>query len=353
MEDFTKTRPLDIGPIYFFDQMKPKKKKWEKRDRLPYLEHASEEKHSTTESFNSKEVGEEPSLSMVAALKKQYAFQPFAFSPTPVVSKLSANLTFSKIQMQKSLLEEYKDIAAELLCELGETLQMYAEYNIAFPVGIVNLVNYSWHDLIEEANKYETKMSMLKKQDALQKNSNSMIVDKISNYPIECHKENLLMKTKRDHHHFVSINPMKKISVFSQKQYSQIFQESNLPFVIHFSLSSKICLENGWIFHYPHTKLEILKWKTVLDIAVKKLQEAIIQIKTEAAKLKKEGFNKRLILRHYNDPKQEAEVDNSPLGSQYFWLELLKGKPQMPAVQQDDPGMKKFHYALIDGSSMI
>ncbi|XP_023605590.1 uncharacterized protein LOC111824974 [Myotis lucifugus] len=144
-----------------------------------------------------------------------------------------------------------------------------------------------------------------------------------------------------------------KRDVVGQKQYTQIFQESHLPFVIHFSLSSKICLENGWIFHYPHTKLEILKWKTVLNIAVKKLQEAIIQIKTEAAKLKKEGFNKRLILRHYNDPKPEAEVDNSPLGSQYFWLELLKGKPQMPAVQQDDPAMKKFHYALIDGSSMI
>ncbi|XP_070266951.1 uncharacterized protein [Myotis yumanensis] len=257
MEDFTKTRPLDIGPIYFFDQMKPKKKKWDKRDLLPHLEHTPEEKHS-------------------------------------------------------------------------------------------------WHDLIEEANKYETKMSMWKKQDALQSSSSTIIVDKISNYPrTERHEENLLMKTKRDWHHFVSINPMKKIHVVGQKQYSQIFQESHLPFVIHFSLSSKICLENGWIFHYPHTKLEILKWKTVLDIAVKKLQEAIIRIKTEAAKLKKEGFNKQLILRHYNDPKPEAEVDNSPLGSQYFWLELLKGKPQMPAVQQDDPAMKKFHYALIDGSSMI
>ncbi|XP_014386255.1 PREDICTED: uncharacterized protein C3orf20-like isoform X3 [Myotis brandtii] len=334
--------------------MKPKKKKWDKRDLLPHLEHTPEEKHSPTESINSKEVDEKPSLSIEAASKKQYAFQSFAISPTPVVSKFPPNVTFSKIQMQKSLLEEYKDIAAELLCELGETLQIYAEYNIAFPVGIVNLVNYSWHDLIEEANKYETKMSMLKKQDALQSTSSSMIVDKISNYPrIECHKENLLMKTKRDWRHFVSMNSMKKIHVVGQKQYSQIFQESNLPFVIHFSLSSKICLENGWIFHYPHTKFEILKWKTVLDIAVKKLQEAIIQIKTEAAKLKKEGFNKRLILRHYNDPKPEAEVDNSPLSSQYFWLELLKGKPQMPAVQQDNPEMKKFHYALIDGSSMI
>ncbi|XP_036314598.2 uncharacterized protein C3orf20 homolog isoform X1 [Pipistrellus kuhlii] len=139
----------------------------------------------------------------------------------------------------------------------------------------------------------------------------------------------------------------------SQKQYYQMLHETELPFVIHFSLSSKFCLENGWIAHYPYSKLEILKWKKVLDIAVKKLQETIIQIKTEEAKLKEEGFNKQLILRHYNDPKDEAVVDNSPFGSQYFWLELLKGRPQMPAVQRDDPEMKKFHYALIDGSSMI
>lgn len=79
----------------------------------------------------------------------------------------------------------------------------------------------------------------------------------------------------------------------------------------------------------------------------------LLNSKTEEDKLKKEGFNKQLILRHYNDPKDEAIVNNSQSGSHSFWLELLKGKPQMPAVQQDDPEMRKFHYALIDGSSMI
>lgn len=166
--------------------------------------------YSLTENISSEELGKEASLSLVAAFKKKYAFQSIAISPTPVLSKLPAEVKFSKIHIEKSPFEEYKHTAAELLCELGKTLQMYAENNIAFPVGIVNLVNYSWHDLIEEAYKYATKMSTLKKHDSLQSNYNSMIVDKISNYPrIKCQKENL-MKTKKDLRHFVSINPMEK-----------------------------------------------------------------------------------------------------------------------------------------------
>lgn len=74
--------------------------------------------------------------------------------------------------------------------------------------------------------------------------------------------------------------------------------------------------------------------------------------KAEEAKLKKEGFNKCLILRHYNDPKGVVKVDNSPKVSQCFWLELLKRKPKMPTVKEADPEMKKFHYALVDGSSL-
>lgn len=129
-----------------------------------------------------------------------------------MVSKFPTELKFSKAHTQKRSVEDYKHTAAELLRELGETLQMYAENNIAFPVGIVNLVNYSWHDLIEGTSKHATKKSMLKKQDVLQSNSNSKIVDKISNYPrIEGHKENYPMKAKRGFHHFLSIHSMDKI----------------------------------------------------------------------------------------------------------------------------------------------
>ncbi|XP_045443603.1 uncharacterized protein LOC123653130 isoform X1 [Pipistrellus kuhlii] len=205
MEDFTETKPLDIGPMYFFDQMKPKRRKWEKKDCLPHLKHTSEDKLSLPESIHPKELDKKARQPIEAALKKKYAFQSFAISPTPVVSKIPIDIKFSKIRRQKSPFEEFKQTAAELLCELGETLQTYAKNNIAFPVGIVNLVNYSWLDLIEGTYKYATKKSLSKKQNVLQSNSSSMMVDKI-NYPrIECHKENYLMKAKKDRHHFVPI----------------------------------------------------------------------------------------------------------------------------------------------------
>lgn len=93
-----------------------------------------------------------------------------------------------------------------MLYELGEMLQKYAEYNITFPVGIVNLMNYTWHDLTEEACKCETRNSMLKKHDALQSHCNSMtVVDKISSCSREeCDNKNHPGKAKVDHHHAVS-----------------------------------------------------------------------------------------------------------------------------------------------------
>ncbi|XP_058597713.1 uncharacterized protein C3orf20 homolog isoform X1 [Neofelis nebulosa] len=343
MEDFTEVKSLDIGPIYFFDQMKPKRKIWEKREHeghFPHLRYTSRAIYSRTNSTVSKEQ-KEARLSTVSECEKKDEFHSSGISQISGVSKFSSNLRFTKIYRQKNLFEEYKLIAAEILSELGEILQKYAEYNITFPAGIVNLMNYSWHDLIEGVCKCATKN--LKKNNALKRDSKNMT--QISTCAREeYHKENHLVKAKKDH-------PVSSALV-KQNQYSQIPQDSHLPVVIHFSLLSKICLENGWIFQHPHSKLEILKWKTILNTAVKRLQEAIIQIKAEEAKLKKEGFNKCLILRHYNDPKGVVKVDNSPKVSQCFWLELLKRKPKMPTVKEADPEMKKFHYALVDGSSL-
>lgn len=101
-------------------------------------------------------------------------FHSSGISQTLGVSKFATNLKFSKIYLQKSLFEESKLTGAEILDELGETLQKYAEYNVASPAEIVTLVNYSWHDLIESAYKCATKNSMLKKHNALQRDSNSM-----------------------------------------------------------------------------------------------------------------------------------------------------------------------------------
>ncbi|XP_032202624.1 uncharacterized protein C3orf20 homolog [Mustela erminea] len=343
MGDLTEVKSLDIEPIYFFDQMKPKRKKWKKRegeDHFLYLRHTSGATYSHTESILSKEL-KEARLTTVAEAEKQDVFYSFDISTTPTVAQFSPPL--SKTHLQKDLFEEYKLIASEILHELGEVLQKYAEYHIIYPEGIVNLMNYSWHDLIEGASKCASKSSGLKKNTALQRDPSA--VTQISSFlREEYHKEKHLVRAKKDHD--VSS------ALVDQNQNAHIPQDNNLPVVIHFSLLSKICLENGWIFQYPDSKLEILKWKTILSTAVKRLQEATIQIKAEEAKLKKEGFNKQLTLLYYNDPKCVVKVSSSPHVSQCFWLELLKRKTEMPVVQEADPEMKKFHYALVDGSSL-
>ncbi|KAB0379127.1 hypothetical protein FD755_010705 [Muntiacus reevesi] len=250
MEDFTEIKFLDTGPIYFFDQIKPKRKIWEKRkceDHLPLLECPEGANYNPTRSIF-KEL-EKAKLSTVAESKEKDEFISFGVSQTSSVSTLSTNFKFSKLQLQKSLFEEYKVTAAEILFELEEILEKYAVYNIAFPVGIVNLVDYSWHDLTADAFKYATKNPMLKKCSALQDDTSIMTVMDLKRYKInscsreEYHKKNYLVKAKEDHH--VAANKsMEKTSLVGQKQCSQISQDSSLPVVTHFSLTSKICLEN-------------------------------------------------------------------------------------------------------------
>ncbi|XP_032730144.1 uncharacterized protein C3orf20 homolog [Lontra canadensis] len=280
MGDLTEVKSLDIEPIYFFDQMKPKRKKWKKReceDHFLYLRHTSGATYSHTKSILSKEL-KEARLTTVAEAEEQDVFYSFDISTSPIVAQFSPPL--SKIHLQKDLFEEYKLIASEILHELGEILQKYAEYHIVYPEGIVNLMNYSWHDLTEGAFKCASKSSGLKKNTALQRDPNAVI--QISSFSREeYHKEKHLVKAKKDHD--VSS------ALVDQNQNAHIPQDNNLPVVIHFSLLSKICLENGWIFQHSDSKLEILKWKTILSNAVKRLQEATIQIRIISMMFNRDG----------------------------------------------------------------
>lgn len=91
---------------------------------------------------------------------------------------------------------------------------------MTFPVGVVNLVNYSWHDLTEGAYKYASKNSISKKHNALQRDLNATTIvdlkgDKISSSSKECHKENHLVKAKK-HHHVVSSKSMDQVKHVSR-----------------------------------------------------------------------------------------------------------------------------------------
>lgn len=69
--------------------------------------------------------------------------------------KCPSSSRFSKTYLYKTLFEEYKLIASEILYELEKTLKKYAQDGTAFPVGLLNLVTYSWQDLIEGSFKDE------------------------------------------------------------------------------------------------------------------------------------------------------------------------------------------------------
>ncbi|CAI9167610.1 unnamed protein product [Rangifer tarandus platyrhynchus] len=93
---------------------------------------------------------------------------------------------------------------------------------------------------------------MLKKCSALQDDTRIMTMIDLKEYKInscsreDYHKKNCLVKAKEDHRVAAS-KPMEKTSLVDQKQCSQISQDSSLPVVTHFSLTSKICLENGLV----------------------------------------------------------------------------------------------------------
>ncbi|XP_023591493.1 uncharacterized protein LOC111821398 isoform X1 [Trichechus manatus latirostris] len=291
MEDFTEGTPLDTGPRYFFDQLKPERKTWIKRkceDHVSRWRNTSRAKYCHKKKIESKRL--EVRLSTVSDEEEE--FHSLGTLQSSNVLKFSMALQVSKKYQQKHILEEYKLISSKILSELGKMLQKYAECNMTLPVGIANLINYSWEELTEGAynKKYTSKNLLLKQDKALQRDSKSMTVADLKGYTItsysreECHKENHLVIAEKEH---VALSKsLEKLSFVNQ---NHCFHESSLPLVIHFSLSSKTCLEDGWIFPYPYSKSETLKWKTVLSSAVKKLQVAIIQSKVIAMMFNQDG----------------------------------------------------------------
>jgi hypothetical protein len=141
----------------------------------------------------------------IAGLSEKDEFHALNFSEFSSVLKLPSNLKFFKIYLQKTLYEEYKLIAPEILYELGQILQKYAEHNIIFPEGIINLMNYSWQDLIEDTYNHASKATKFEQDKSSQRDSTSKTIInlkkfKISSHPRGSRKENRPVKAKKEHH---------------------------------------------------------------------------------------------------------------------------------------------------------
>ncbi|XP_069846458.1 uncharacterized protein C3orf20-like [Dipodomys merriami] len=337
----------DTASIYFFDQLKPKTKKWKKEiyeDQFSHLTENYGHKKKKSKEQKLTRVG------TVALIEEKDKSHSLGFSESPRVLSFSPSPKLSKMYLQKNLLKEYKLTAPEILYELGKTLQKYAEYQMTFPVGIENLMNYSWQDFTED-----TTLTTLEQDKALHgDSSSSTIIDsnnfKISNNPKELHKENHLVKAKKGLH-VVPSKPLGKMSFVRNSQSSQMCQESNFSAVIHFSLSSKICLENGWIFNHPYSKWEILQWKTLLSAAVKRLQVAIIQMKIIAMMFNQNGgmviSRKGHIMREWMWPSKGKLEDPIEVGVNNFITVKISGRFAITLVYKWHPKSLKLSLAPV------
>ncbi|CAM5084379.1 unnamed protein product [Eretmochelys imbricata] len=376
---------LEPGPIYFFDQLKSRTK--ERGKKLPG-ELATDFNSLTTNSHPTGfipslvkcrnpgctaehvEGNEDSFLKDDTARREKYPFLPQISSSS--LCKTSSEVPISKPsqmlsilpadeEIQPSLLDEYKYMAPTILHELGEILQLFASYDIIFPQGIVNLLNDSWKELTEGADYSKRHQQSLRyksirsgkgqaSEDCDKMAPGSEYMDhemtqcakgqrKKSVLPADCAKE------KRNPE-MAPNKPLGDKAPVTQR-------DIHLPVTISFSLSSKLSEERGWSFLHSDSKSEDLEWKVPFAWAVERLRQAQIQINDQISKLKKAGFDRPVILRHYGDTVRENISKKFKKRTCKTLFELLNGKPQTPAIKQADPALRKLHYGLIDGSSLI
>ncbi|CAO2581446.1 hypothetical protein LEMLEM_LOCUS1933, partial [Lemmus lemmus] len=202
-------------------------------------------------------------------------------SEPPSTTKCPSESKFSKTYLHKTLFEEYKLIASEILNELEKTLKMYAQDGTAFPVGLLNLMTYSWQDLIEDYFKDEPPKEMVGRDRNSGGGPTSMTILKFKEGKVNPdakehpQEESQLVKASKCSRVELNKSSERAHSLNNTHISHQTTQGSSIPGIIHFSLTSKLCFKNGWI---PCTKLEIMKLKADLSKAVKRLQTTTVQM---------------------------------------------------------------------------
>ncbi|XP_029457453.1 uncharacterized protein LOC115091341 [Rhinatrema bivittatum] len=292
-----------------------------------------------------------------AVLSEMLAFTTIKGSTEdPKLSHVPAFIP-SDEDLQISPFDEYKSSAPTLLYELGKLLDFFSQYEIIFPQGLINVLNYSWKELTEDAlhtKKQWQSLAYRSVKAGARERSNkptvpeATVLEKEENVKSNKNKKSVTQaentKEKKNRKVVQNRPPGNKSEVPATQPH----------FVtISFSTSSRICEEKGWIFQSNDPEPEDLDWKALYRWAVERLQLAQIQINKQVSKLKEKGFDKPVILRHYDDTKSEAfgKPKKQACESSSSFI-LQSGKPHIPEIKKKDPSLKKLHYALIDGSSL-
>uniref|UniRef100_A0A8C5Q1S9 FAM194 C-terminal domain-containing protein n=1 Tax=Leptobrachium leishanense TaxID=445787 RepID=A0A8C5Q1S9_9ANUR len=253
--------------------------------------------------------------------------------------------------------DDYKYVAPTLLQELGKLLFFFSQFDLIFPQGVVNVLNYTWKELIEGA-VYTKKHCQAKKgppdvslppEESENKPTGAATapVEKADHVKNSKNKGNATLtdngKDKGGHH--VAQNKLP-----GHKSPQNVIP--NLAVTISFSMASQARENRGWIFQRTDSSPDIMEWKGLYTWAVERLQLAQIQINKQSAALEEKGWTKPVILRYY-DNKNKPPQGKPRKSIKTHEFALVNGKPIIPEIKQEQSSLQKLHYALIDGSSMV
>ncbi|XP_075716224.1 uncharacterized protein C3orf20-like [Rhinoderma darwinii] len=364
---------VKTGPLYFYDQLKTKTVKRTKKvpEELPsdmkymninprlasFINSLNKNKKGVSSQAEKKHM---PSPKEDKLHKEKYAVLPEISAPSFVKSggenhnqKLSQAI--NEDEQFGNPFEDYKYVAPTLLYELGKLLHFFSQYEIVFPQGVVNVLNYSWQDLIEGAlypkkqgqsltskKTTDTSPQIAAEENDYKKAANLENVDNMKNNKNKANTtlmEGSKDKARQEHN--------KPTGNKSPQNFA-----AHLPVTISFSMSSRLCEDKGWLSQTNESKTEDVEWKELIAWALERLQLAQIQINKQLSLLNEKGFCKPIILRHYESTKKDSIIKQKKHIKPLVFV-LTNGKPKIPDIIRENSSLRKFHYALIDGSSMV
>ncbi|KAM4748855.1 uncharacterized protein C3orf20-like [Rhinophrynus dorsalis] len=368
------SRMLSPGPLYFYDQVKTRTIKRAKKMPeelsldMKYM-NINPRLANFINSLNRNKKGVSGQAEkQQAALPKEDKERKEKYPVLPDISGTNLSKPCTENAAQKAShflpeeeqfmtpIDEYKYAAPTLLYELGKLLHFFSQYEITFPQGVVNVLNYSWKELIEGA--------VLNKRHPL---ACKRVTTDRNLAPEEGESKGPGAGAPPENGDSMKNNKSKMNATQAEGGKEKGRQEamqnrlagnkspqstaSHLPVTISFSMSSRACEDRGWICQKQDSESEDMEWKALCAWAVERLQLSQIQINKQAALLKEKGFCRPVILRHYDINKKDPLMRQRK-ATKHPPFVLVNGKPQIPEIKRENVSLRKLHYALNDGSSM-
>ncbi|XP_078090815.1 uncharacterized protein LOC144507548 isoform X2 [Mustelus asterias] len=263
--------------------------------------------------------------------------------------------------------EKLKSNASSLLTEIHGMILHCKIAGILFPRGLENILNYHWSDFIKEvaynrkrwptaACKYicDTRgpsQKLVRSPSLSPGNAAELTKSRVKSivFPDEL-KDKMIMKFEQEPISLVSTNLAKKTKSPERAAASKV---QRTGFTINFAVSSKACMDKGWIIKSYDETIAKLDWKEICTMVLERIQAENERINLEKAAMIKHGLDKPVILLHYEEARSESTSKfrkSIPVPE----VSLLRdGKPHIPILKVENPALNKMYYSLNDGSSFI